>query len=115
MNDNFAKMPKPPYYAVIFSNSLNSDVEGYQRMAENMHSLAINHPGCIGAESSRDETGFGITVSYWQDESSIKSWKADAKHLVAQRLGIEGWYQYYQLRVAKVERSYSGPIGRIDI
>jgi hypothetical protein len=31
---------------------------------------------------------------------------------VAQRLGKERWYSHYELRVAKVERAYSGPEGR---
>ncbi|MBT2130405.1 antibiotic biosynthesis monooxygenase family protein [Aliiroseovarius lamellibrachiae] len=54
----------------------------------------------------------GITVSYWKDEASIAAWKAQAKHLVAQKMGIEQWYAHYELRVAKVERAYSGPEGR---
>ena len=28
------------------------------------------------------------------------------------KLGIERWYEHYELRVAKVERAYSGPEGR---
>jgi len=30
----------------------------------------------------------------------------------AQRLGKERWYSHYKLRIAKVERAYSGPDGR---
>ena len=77
-----------------------------------MFELALEQPGCFGAESTRDADGLGITVSYWKDEASIAAWKAQAKHLVAQKMGIEQWYAHYELRVAKVERAYSGPEGR---
>ncbi len=78
-----------------------------------MFEMALQQSGCLGAESTRDESGFGITVSYWQDEASLLSWKADAEHLLAQKLGIEQWYKDYKVRIAKVERAYSGPKGRV--
>lgn len=112
MSDRFAKTPKPPYYAVIFSNRLRDEHEGYEAMGDAMYKLALEQPGCLGAESTRDGALFGITVSYWKDEESMLGWKRNAEHLVAQRLGIEDWYAHYELRVAKVERDYSGPEGR---
>lgn len=112
MTDRFAKTPEPPYYAVIFSNRLKQSHDGYEEMGEAMVKLALEQPGCLGAESTRDGTGFGITVSYWKDEASIAAWKENAKHLLAQKMGIERWYDHYELRVAKVERAYSGPEGR---
>lgn len=112
MSDRFTKTPVAPYYAVIFSNQLSEDDAGYEKMGNKMFEMALEQPGCLGAESTRDSTQFGITVSYWKDEESIKAWKANAKHLVAQELGIERWYSHYELRVAKVERAYSGPHGR---
>jgi heme-degrading monooxygenase HmoA len=48
-----------------------------------------------------------ITVSYWKDENSINSWKEQADHQEAQRLGKENWYEDYVIRVAKLERAYS--------
>jgi heme-degrading monooxygenase HmoA len=77
-----------------------------------MERLAVAQPGCLGAESVRDAEGLGITVSYWTDETSLRAWKQVAEHLVAQRLGRERWYAHYELRVARVERAYSGPEGR---
>lgn len=108
----FANTPPPPYYAVIFSSQRTEGDHGYVAMAERMHELALAQPGCMGAESARDEAGFGITVSYWKDEASLKAWKQVASHLAAQRLGKERWYSHYELRVAVVERAYSGPEGR---
>ena len=42
----------------------------------------------------------------------IAAWKANVAHQRAQQLGKEQWYAHYELRVAKVERAYSGPEGR---
>jgi heme-degrading monooxygenase HmoA len=74
--------------------------------------LAHEQPGCLGAETARGEDGLGLTVAYFTDEAAILAWKRNSQHLVAQRLGKERWYSHYELRVAKVERAYSGPDGR---
>lgn len=108
MDDSFAATPAPPYYAVIFTSRLK-DHRGYDAMAQEMAAMARRQPGYLGIESTRGADGLGITVSYWRDEDSIKAWKGVAEHLGAQRLGRERWYEYYELRVAKVERAYSGP------
>jgi len=109
---DFAPMPEPPYYAVIFAAQRTAGDAGYGAMADRMSELARAQPGNIGVETTRNEAGFGITVSYWQDEASILAWKARAQHLVAQKMGKERWYTHYTLRVAKVERQYSGPEAR---
>jgi heme-degrading monooxygenase HmoA len=110
--EGFARTPEPPYYAVIFTSRRTEGDQGYEAMAEQMFSLALTQPGCLGAESVRGTDGLGITVAYFADEESIRAWKENARHLVAQRLGKERWYSHYTLRVAKVERDYSGPEGR---
>jgi heme-degrading monooxygenase HmoA len=112
MPDRFAKTPQPPYYAVIFTSQRTGDDQGYGAMADAMHALALEQPGCLGAESTRDESGLGITVAYFTDEAAVANWRNNARHLAAQRLGKERWYSHYELRVAKVERAYAGPEGR---
>jgi len=74
-------------------------------MGDEMFALACVQPGCLGAESARGADRLGITVSYWRDEASIIAWKA-------QKYGIAQWYAHYELRIARVERAYSGPEGR---
>jgi heme-degrading monooxygenase HmoA len=106
---NFAKLPQPPYYAVIFSSHRAPGDAGYGDMADRMVELAQQQEGFLGVESARDTQGFGITVSYWRDEISIAKWKANAEHLVAQQYGHERWYEHFELRVAKVERAYGKP------
>ena len=112
MPAGFAKTPAPPYFSVIFTSQRRSGDNGYEAMAEKMFILALASPGCLGAESARGDTGLGITVAYFTDEASIHAWKQNVDHLAAQRLGKERWYSHYELRIARVERAYSGPDGR---
>ena len=108
----FAPLPEPPYYAVIFTAQRTDGDHGYGAMADRMVALAAEQPGYLGIETTRDGAGLGITVSYWADEQSLLGWKVVSEHLLAQKLGKTRWYEHYTLRVAKVERAYSGPEGR---
>lgn len=101
--------PEPPYFAVIFASQRIGADPGYDRMAAEMERLALAHPGCLGMDSARGADGFGITVSYWKDEAAIRSWKADPRHLAAQRQGARAWYSAYSLQVAEIGRAYTGP------
>jgi heme-degrading monooxygenase HmoA len=93
------------YFAVIFTTEIKPKPEGYIEVAEKMEQLAKQQPGYIGVESVRDGS-LGITVSYWQDEASIKAWREQLDHTVARKMGREKWCQYYRVRVCKVERDY---------
>lgn len=108
MNDRFARTPEPPYWVVVFtSRRTGADAEGYARMAEAMADLASRQPGYLGVESVRDESGFGVTLSYWRSEEAIAAWKRDTAHQQAQRAGHEQWYEDFHVRVARVERDYT--------
>ena len=100
-----SEIPKPPYYAVIFTSIMNMDIEGYDEMAQKMEKLAQKQEGFIGIESARNK--IGITVSYWKDLDAIKRWKMNIEHQEAQRLGRSKWYKSFSVRIAKVERAYS--------
>lgn len=101
-----ANTPKPPYYAVIFTSIQTTELKGYEQMADRMMELALQQPGYLGFESARD--GLGITVSYWKDEASIRAWKNNVEHQLAQKMGREKWYASYKTRIARVERDYDG-------
>lgn len=109
----FSNTPEPPYYAVIFTSMLGENDDGYAAMGEALVERAKQQAGFLGIETTRGENNLGITVSYWKDEASILAWKQQTQHLLAQKNGMETWYAHYELRVAKVERAYSGPVGRV--
>ena len=99
-----ANTPAPPYYAVIFSNMRTEIEEGYEETATEMVRLAEAQDGYLGHESVRD--GLGITISYWANLDSIRNWKQQTDHLLAQRMGREKWYSAYKTRICWVERDY---------
>ena len=103
----FAPLPEPPYYAVIFASLRTAaDDAGYARTAERMVELAAQQPGFLGVDSARGADQFGITVSYWASLEAISAWRAHAEHTLARETGRARWYAQYSLRIAKVERAY---------
>ena len=102
----FANTPEPPYYAVVFTSLRTAINDGYDQTAQKMVALASGQPGFLGVESVREESGLGITVSYWKDRESINQWKNHAAHRLAQQFGRDKWYRNYRIRVAKVEKEY---------
>jgi len=103
-----ATTPRPPYYAVIFSSQRPDIDDDYGSVADRMVELAAGQPGFLGIETCRGADGFGITVSYWDSESAIAAWRANAEHAVARARGRSEFYQRFELRIARVERAYGG-------
>ncbi|KAJ7050004.1 hypothetical protein C8F01DRAFT_1180432 [Mycena amicta] len=104
-----------PHYAVIFTSKRRARPEdGYAEMGAKMDELARTQPGYIGidfaegtTENDSEKVMSSITVSYWTDEESIRAWKRNVDHLLAQKQGKTEWYLSYEVRVAKVERAYA--------
>ncbi len=99
-----ASTPEAPYYAVIFTSLRTEGDNLYGETAEKMENLVAKQPGYLGHESARD--GLGITVSYWDNLESIKNWKKNSEHLLAQNNGRKQWYSSFKVRICKVERDY---------
>ena len=85
--------------------------DGYFEMADAMYEAAAGQDGFLGMEWVYDsQRRVGITSSYWRDAESIRRWKLEAAHLVAQQLGKERWYEGYRVRVARLD----APGGRLS-
>ena len=96
--------PKTPYYAVIFSSIKNENINDYAETSTRMVELAKQQEGFLGIESANGEPD--ITVSYWKDLESIKKWKANYEHQLAQEKGKTEWYKAFKTRITLVERDY---------
>ena len=95
-------------YVVIFTATVGDQDSRYRKMAGQLRDLAMADFGCtdfISVTEGEPE----IALSYWPDEVSIKAWKQQAEHRVAQQLGQEGWYTHYKVEVVKILRAYDGP------
>ncbi|NUS37873.1 MAG: antibiotic biosynthesis monooxygenase [Lysobacter sp.] len=103
----FARLPQPPYHAVIFSSRRRGDEhDGYAETSARMAELVARQPGFLGVESTRGADGFGITVAYFDSEEAILAWRRNAEHAAARDRGRAEWYAHFEIRVAKVERAY---------
>ncbi|RSK41632.1 antibiotic biosynthesis monooxygenase family protein [Mangrovimonas spongiae] len=96
--------PRQPYYAVIFTSKQSKNTTGYANMAKKMEILAKQQDGFLGMESVR--SNIGITVSYWASLNAIKQWKQHSEHVLAQQRGRAVWYDWYRVKICKVEREY---------
>lgn len=66
-------------------------------------------PGFISVERFRSLTNPGklLSLSFWQDEAAVRSWRTHPDHRNSQRAGREGIFAGYRLRVAAVLRDYA--------
>ncbi|PCJ47258.1 MAG: antibiotic biosynthesis monooxygenase [Gammaproteobacteria bacterium] len=93
-------------YAVIFKAKAGKQDEKYSKTVARMRELAFDKYGClefIAASDGEQE----ITISYWKDEQSIKNWKNDSEHLLAQDYGRANWYKSYSVQIVEIKREYS--------
>ena len=91
-----ASTPSAPYYAVIFTSLRTEGDHGYSETADLMEELSKKMEGYLGIESERAE--IGITVSYWSSMESIKTWKQQTDHRIAQKKGREPFWRLQQCR-----------------
>lgn len=95
-------------YAVIFRANMRDADEAYEATALKLRDLALRSFGCLEFVSvceGREE----ISISYWPDEASIRAWKAESEHMLAQEMGRRKWYERYRIQIAEIKREYGFP------
>jgi heme-degrading monooxygenase HmoA len=93
--------------AVIFaSQRTTADSAGYREASAAMEALAAVQPGYVGMISARGDDGYGITVSFWDDEESARAWRHHPEHSIIRDRGRSVWYDHFQLDVAHISRCY---------
>jgi heme-degrading monooxygenase HmoA len=97
---------KDPYYAVIFTAKFADNLKDYDKIANEMLELAKEQKGFISIESVK-EGNKEITVSYWRTLEDIRNWSVNERHVEAKKGGKTKWYEYFTVRICKVEREYS--------
>jgi len=93
-------------YMVSFISLLSENTDGYAQAAEEMANAVQSQPGFIAAYSARNKDGVGMTNSYWTSLQAISAWKADPAHQKIQTQGKKVWYEWFQLQVSEIIRSY---------
>jgi len=90
---------------VLFRSRLVDAQDGYAEMAQEMLELAKTMPGFVDVKAFKADDGERLTLVWWQDEDTLRQWRTNARHLVAQKAGRERWYDHYTLEVAEVKRT----------
>ena len=68
-----------------------------------------NRPGFISIErfQSLIEEGKVLSLSFWEDEASIETWRNMMEHLTVQKSGKDFLFEPCRIRVAEVPRDYT--------
>jgi heme-degrading monooxygenase HmoA len=78
--------------------------EDYSEMDARMLERARAAPGFVDVKSYTAEDGERLTIVRWRDKETLKLWREDAAHRVAQTTGRRLWYEWYRMEVAEVLR-----------
>jgi heme-degrading monooxygenase HmoA len=100
-----ARLPEPPYYAVIAPSPLARDLGGYPERGAALIQAAREVDGFLGIELCLDPA-FSLAVSYWRSPDAIDAWRNHPEHRAAKELGKTRWFESYVTRIARVERVY---------
>lgn len=91
---------------ILFRSKLTPEAgDDYTSMNTEMERLVRDNPGFIEAKSYKSADGERLTIVWWKDEKSLKEWRNQAEHRVAQATGRKKWYEYYHMEVATVVRT----------
>jgi heme-degrading monooxygenase HmoA len=85
------------------------------RLDEYLDHAAVLRPelakidGFISVERFQSLTTLGklLSLSIWRDEAAVKRWRNHVGHRAIQRLGRDGMFGDYRIRVAGVIRDYA--------
>ncbi|HLJ87512.1 MAG TPA: antibiotic biosynthesis monooxygenase [Candidatus Angelobacter sp.] len=91
---------------VILFRSKPTDQAGedYAAMGAEMESLVRKNPGFIDVKYYSSDDGEQLAIVWWKDEESLRAWREQERHRIAQDSGRKLWYEYYNIEVANVIR-----------
>ena len=98
----------PSMVVILFRSRLTSAAgQDYQELDAELERLVRDQPGYVTHKGYTAGDGERLTIVWFKDQESLRSWKMRPRHLEAQRLGRERWYQFYEMEVAEVVRTSS--------
>ena len=92
-------------YVVLFASKLVEADEQYHTLKDALHQALVKQQGYCH-KSYRDEKGLGCTISNWEKLESLKQWKEFPLHLKSQEKRKQKWYEFYQVKICKIEKEY---------
>lgn len=95
--------------AVIFEVQIKpGKQEEYLQIAAELRAHLVRVEGFISIErfTSLSEEGKICSLSFWEDETSIRQWREFGLHRLAQEKGKAEIFADFRIRVAEVVRDY---------
>lgn len=96
--------------AVIFEVWPHEDrKDEYLTLAGELKQHLVDMDGFISVErfESITEPGKLVSLSFWRDEAALDNWRRLEEHRVMQKMGREGLFRDYHLRIGSVLRDYT--------
>ena len=101
---SLAENLKPPFFAAILNEHMQpKSFDDEITPSDEMVSIAPSQPGFLGLETTRDENGKGIIVSYWTDLRSEKAWEHRGDNEIRNQFGGKTLEQTCAIRISKIE------------
>jgi heme-degrading monooxygenase HmoA len=91
--------------SVLFFSRLTPEA-GVEYVATDQRLMekARTAPGFVKVKSFTAADGERLTIVWWKDLETLRAWREDPEHRVAQAKGRALWYRYYDMEVAEVVR-----------
>ncbi len=91
---------------ILFRSRLTAEAgEDYQSLGAEMEALIRENPGYLAHKYYLAEDGERLTLVWFRDADSLKSWRELPPHADAQRRGRQRWYDWYTMEVAEIVRT----------
>jgi heme-degrading monooxygenase HmoA len=91
---------------VVFRSRLRPEAtEEFGRLAEEMMEIARAMPGFVSYSLFTADDGERCSVIEFETPEQLRAWREHPRHLAAQELGRERFYEEYTLQVAEPSRS----------
>ena len=96
---------KPPFYVAIINDNKNPESFDYEIAPfDKMVSIAPHQPGFLGLETTKDEQGKWLIISYWSDINSEKDWEFNSDKLIRKYFDGMPLKEFCAIRVSKINR-----------
>ena len=76
----------------------------YSEMDARLEARARTADGFVDVKAYTAQDGERLTIVRWRDLESLRRWREDPQHRVAQEAGRQRWYEFYTTEVAEVLR-----------
>jgi heme-degrading monooxygenase HmoA len=91
-------------------NRPDADLDEYARRSNRMRELVEQHPGFISIENFEGPDGEELSLELFENDESVRAWRANPEHRETQRWAREALYSWYSVTVSEVIRSHEADL-----